>query len=361
MILNNFHVIRPKYKKDQEEVFAWLAQMHSRSDPGSLALKQRLFQRFACDANSIKERGGEIPDYLMKPGEEDSQMLVYGKTGHGASIEERNMLFADIARKNFEDFYPSSASAPKHIIHVSCTGYVSPSAPQSIVDLRNWSGQTDVTHAYHMGCYAALPAVRIARGLSSVENQTIDIVHTEMPSLHLNLLDSSPEQIVVQSLFGDGNIKYSLDPSDSEAIPGLKVIQIKELIVPGTQKHMTWGLASWGMKMTLSRHVPDKIASSLLEFLGSFSETASNEEVIYAVHPGGPKIIDTVLDLLRLKERQIEHSRAVLRECGNMSSATLPHIWERIINDNRIQPGTTVISLAFGPGLTLFGMLAKKQ
>lgn len=361
MILNNFQVLRPKYEMDQKSTLEWLTQMHSRANPTALKRLKKHFDRFACNPKYIARRGAEIHDFSLRPHLEDSQMLIYGKAGHGAAIEERGAIFAEIARANFAHFYSGATQAPGHIIHVTCTGYNSPSSAQSLVDQRGWSGQTEITHAYHMGCYAALPAVRIARGLGAFNKSAIDIVHTEMCSLHLDLLDSTPEQIVVQSLFADGSIKYSLDPTETEQIPGLRVMQIKEFIIPGTQNNMTWSPASWGMKMTLSRHVPDSIASSLRPFVATLSDQALQPEVIYAVHPGGPKIIDTVLDLLRLKEKQIEHSRGVLRDYGNMSSATLPHIWDRIIKDSAIPSGALVISLAFGPGLTLFGMLAKKQ
>ena len=75
---------------------------------------------------------------------------------------------------------------------------------------------------------------------------------------------------------------------------------------------------------------------------------------IFAIHPGGPKIIDAVQSVLELSEEQISESKKVLFNHGNMSSATLPHVWDEILNKN-YAVGTKVISYAFGPGLTLFG------
>ena len=82
---------------------------------------------------------------------------------------------------------------------------------------------------------------------------------------------------------------------------------------------------------------------------------------VVAVHPGGPKIIDRVRDVLELDEAQVHTSRAVLHDHGNMSSATLPHIWLRILDDPAIPPGTLVPSLAFGPGLTMCGAVLEKR
>ena len=74
----------------------------------------------------------------------------------------------------------------------------------------------------------------------------------------------------------------------------------------------------------------------------------------FAIHPGGPKIIDAVQEALELSDKQTQESKKILFERGNMSSATLPHVWNEMLNSD-IPKGTKIISLAFGPGLTLFG------
>jgi predicted naringenin-chalcone synthase len=75
---------------------------------------------------------------------------------------------------------------------------------------------------------------------------------------------------------------------------------------------------------------------------------------IFAIHPGGPKIIDVIQEALELSDDQVAASRKVLLERGNMSSATLPHVWHEILQNNPGK-GAPVISFAFGPGLTVFG------
>ena len=76
---------------------------------------------------------------------------------------------------------------------------------------------------------------------------------------------------------------------------------------------------------------------------------------LFAVHPGGPKIIEQVADRLGLRDEQVAHSRAVLLARGNMSSATLPHVWADLLADRAVPDGQRVVTLAFGPGLTLAG------
>src|SRR3954451_14804387 len=130
---------------------------------------------------------------------------------------------------------------------------------------------------------------------------------------------------------------------------------------------MGWTVSDFGMHMTLTRDVPDRIAAALRPFVAGLFESSSLEparelrHAVVAVHPGGPKIIDRVRQLLELDTAQVQASRDVLFDYGNMSSATLPHVWQRIVSDERVRPGATVVSLAFGPGLSVCGGLFRKH
>jgi predicted naringenin-chalcone synthase len=122
---------------------------------------------------------------------------------------------------------------------------------------------------------------------------------------------------------------------------------------------MSWIPAPWGMQMNLSREVPEKIKTVLKEFseeLFSKSGLTTTEALksIFAIHPGGPKIIDAVQQTLELSDNQVSESKKILFTRGNMSSATLPHVWNEIL-ENNYPVGTNIVSYAFGPGLTMFG------
>jgi predicted naringenin-chalcone synthase len=67
--------------------------------------------------------------------------------------------------------------------------------------------------------------------------------------------------------------------------------------------------------------------------------------------------LQQIKELLDLESQQLEHSEYVLKHFGNMSSATLPHIWERMLHD--VPKGSLIVSLAFGPGLNIAGGLFK--
>ncbi len=136
----------------------------------------------------------------------------------GQGTAARSKLFDEIVSAYFETEYANEQVAPSELIHVTCTGYVAPSGAQRVVASKGWGNLTRVTHAYHMGCYAAFPAIRMAAGqlglaaglAATGTPPRADIVHTELCTLHLDPSDHSAEQCVVQSLFADGFIRYSV-------------------------------------------------------------------------------------------------------------------------------------------------------
>jgi predicted naringenin-chalcone synthase len=302
------------------------------------------------------------------------QIFNLHESPRGRGLNARSAFYAETVNQAVESLFSGDFDAPSDLLHVSCTGYVSPSAIQRLISLRRWNGRTQATHVYHMGCYAALPALRIAAGLLGRSDGNVrpraEVVHTELCTLHFNPADHSPGQLVIQTLFADGHIRYSVAPRDSTELrtgeSAFEVLTVHEETVPDSLEDMTWALSEWGFQMTLSRDVPGKIAACLPRFLTTLFEEAGMryaEEAgaaIFAVHPGGPRILDSVEDLLKLEKRQLQLSRAVLFDRGNMSSATLPHIWMAAASDSGIHPGALIASLAFGPGLTIAGALFRK-
>jgi predicted naringenin-chalcone synthase len=160
-------------------------------------------------------------------------------------------------------------------------------------------------------------------------------------------------QLIVQTLFADGFIKYTASPSEK---PGFRILKLDERIIPESTDSMHWKCHDWGLKMKLEKDVPVLIARAIPSFVDKLlADVKSGRDIYFAIHPGGPKIIQQVGAILELKPEQFAHSLWVLQNYGNMSSATLPHIWERLWKDQTVEDGSYVVSLAFGPGLTLAG------
>ena len=224
-----------------------------------------------------------------------------------------------------------------------------------------------------MGCAGAFPALRMGSGFLGTkdfygEKNRVDIVHTELVSLHAAApaVTDGLEALVIQSLFGDGVIKYSLLPEKSQLpAPGMRILSFYEKVLPDSLQDMTWRMFPERFRMTLTNRVPTIIASAVKQFSQKLCEIAGisldehKENMIFAIHPGGPKIIELVQIELNLSQEQVQPSMDILRDYGNMSSATLPHIWQRILNSSAIKSGTKIISIGFGPGLTAHGMLSE--
>jgi predicted naringenin-chalcone synthase len=292
----------------------------------------------------------------------------------GEGMHARTRLYEDRTRGMLARLYAEDGAPPSDLVHVTCTGYVSPSPAQRLVAEKGWGDRTRVTHAYHMGCYAAFPALRVARGLVLAADvsdgggpRRADVVHAEICSLHFDPRRHDAEQLVVQSLFADGFLRFTVcGPSEHDGrIPCLTLLALAEEIVPGSDGSMRWMCSDDGMQMTLSRDVPQRLGARVVDFVARLVaraglDPADRAGAIYAVHPGGPKILDRVRDALAIDETQIATSRAVLRARGNMSSATVPHVWMALACSPDVRDGAPIVSLAFGPGLTLCGAVMRK-
>jgi predicted naringenin-chalcone synthase len=387
MQIRSFRLVRPRYEARQEDILAWMVDVHTRAE-GALAQgrpfhegafhdrMKRLVRHVCCGPDRIATRGYSAfsaPDGQRTPPEDELLLYDVGRSPTGAGTAARTDYFAREVETVFARLYADEDDPPDDLVHVTCTGYVSPSGAQRLVSSRGWGERTRVTHAYHMGCYAAVPALRIALGLGATQQEgtgrpyRVDVVHTELCTLHFDPSVHTPEQLVVQSLFADGSIRYTIAPDGERDGPAFRVLALREVLQGGSADAMQWRLGDHGMRMALSRDIPEHIARTIHPFVAGLFERAGLEyaseqrRVVFAIHPGGPRIIDAVRDALELEEKQVAPARRVLSRFGNMSSATVPHIWRELLEDPSYAHGTLLASFAFGPGLTVCGALLRKE
>jgi predicted naringenin-chalcone synthase len=380
ILLHDFLSQRPRHHAEQGAILEWIAAAHARAEitlrqPATEAEREeitrrlhKLVLRFGCSTDRISTRNSVLDDFTHTDWER-MRIFQLDRYPHGLPCSERSRVYREVSGVAFERFYAEETEPPAVLIHVTCTGYVSPSGAQRLVAARGWGQATEVVHAYHMGCYAALPAIRLAAGLLERGKTRVDLVHTELCTLHLDPAQHLPEQLVVQTLFADGMIRYRASrpgPGDP-ARPGLELVAAHEEIVPGTVDAMSWMVSDFGMQMTLSRKVPDHIRACLGPFLDRMGAELDLDaqqlaaRALFAIHPGGPRIIDELAEHLGLGPEQVQASNTILRNHGNMSSATLPHVWQAMLEDDAVPDGRLIVSLAFGPGLTVSGAILRKR
>ena len=292
---------------------------------------------------------------------------------NGANLETRMQGYGKVVDEALATLYTDDSPAPNDLIHVSCSGYLAPNPIERMVAEREWFGTT-VTNSYHMGCYGAFPAWRMGYGfLASAQmgvtppKTRVDIVHSELLSLHCNILEATPENIITMTLFSDGLIKYSVMSEEKMregGLRGLRVLALHERLLPNTAGDMTWTPSAHQFLMTLSPMVPvatkmhvEGFTRDLLARAGLDFDTM-RDSLLFAIHPGGPKIVEHVQDALSLRDDQVAISRDVFRENGNMSSATVPHILKQTLEDAPL--GAKVVAIGFGPGLTATGAVLEK-
>lgn len=241
---------------------------------------------------------------------------------------------------------------------VSCTGYANPGLDATLARDLGLPASVRRTFVGHMGCFAAVPALSLAADAASARGATTLVVCAELPSLHIQPPTEEIDQVVAHALFSDAVAALVVTPG-----PGaLGLIGFASITVPAAADLMAWDVTDSGFRMRLSPEVPRAVAphvEPLAEALLTANEGMSIQDVAaWAVHPGGPRILEVVASRLGVSPDLMAASHAVLSDSGNCSSATLPLIIERILEDPP-SPGGPVVGMAFGPGLTLTGALMR--
>ena len=249
---------------------------------------------------------------------------------------------------------------------VSCTGYATPGL--DILLARDLGMTTDVQRLSigHMGCYAALPGLGAVSDFVSARGRPAVLLCLELTSLHVQPPTQSArsgtpsaedvQQMVAHALFSDAASALVVEPNGT----GLEVLDLVARTDVSTSDHMTWDVTDLGFKMGLSPRVPDVLAEhveSVVTNLLQRNGLRLADVAAWAVHPGGPRILDVVELQLGLAPAVMVPSREVLRDFGNCSSATVLLVLERLMATRDLRPGDPVVAMAFGPGLTLYAAL----
>lgn len=318
---------------------------------------------------------------------------------------EATKLYVEAGRKAVDACADLTAADITHVVTVSCTGFYAPGPDYMLVRELGLDPATQRYHLGFMGCYASMPALRMAKQFVQGDpDAVVLVVSAELCSLHLRT-SNDPDTIVASSLFGDGaaaGIVSARAPQPGET--ALVLDHFETVITPVGEGDMAWKIGDKGFEMVLSTYVPhiidEHIEGALAPLLArdadlagsrpgaraSGSETGSgtgsgvdfagsgpgepesgaaaapvtvltkplNEAIAHwAIHPGGRSILDKTEAKLGLSEAQLVPSRQTLREYGNMSSATVLFVLKAILDAPATTADERVCAMAFGPGLTV--------
>lgn len=290
-----------------------------------------------------------------------------GRHGRGPTTGERMVCYeasastlAVAASRKALGASGVAASEITHVVTVSCSGFQAPGFDLRLFEELSLRATTSRTHIGFMGCHGVLNALRVARAFCSADPQArILICAVEVCSLH-HYCGWDPEKIVANSLFADGAaaVVATAQPI-SKRDEGWEVAGNGSVVIPETSEAMTWRIRDHGFEMTLSPSVPEIIRSQLRPWLEAWLDHhGSHLEAInsWAVHPGGPRIVQACGRALSLEREQLAPSLSVLAEFGNMSSPTVLFILDRLRNEAARRP---CVVLAFGPGLVVEAALLR--
>ena len=233
-----------------------------------------------------------------------------------------------------------------HLIVASCTGFSAPGLDFQIMQAAGLPSSTQRTIIGFMGCFAAVNGLKMADQIVRADPAArVLVVNLELSSLHLQEDFQDVPKMLSFLLFADGAAAalVTADPA------GIALGRFQVAVIPQSHHLITWQIGDTGFQMHLSGQVPGRIRRWLPEHAPALLPPETPR--LWAVHAGGRSILDSVQQGLRLAPDALRYSREILRNYGNMSSATLMFVLDRILGDADARgPG---MAMAFGPGLTV--------
>lgn len=239
-----------------------------------------------------------------------------------------------------------------HVLVTCCTGLYAPGLDFDIIRHLGLSTSVQRTFIGFMGCYAAINALKSADYIVRAEPAAkVLVLNLELCTLHMQET-SDLEQILSFLLFADGCAAcvVSAEPR------GLAIDSFLAVNLPETSHLITWRIRDGGFDMQLSGQVPAEIKRTLK---GAGREVTRGRDPhsidLWAVHPGGRTVLDAVEQGLELSPEVLRFSRDVLARFGNMSSATVMFVLQKVME--AAQSGQRGCAMSFGPGVTAETML----
>ncbi|MBD7957521.1 type III polyketide synthase [Microbacterium sp. Sa4CUA7] len=349
------------------------------AQPDTSRLARRLIGA-AFDASGIESRhtvlaefSGGVPDTPSGiPVIDADGRLLSPSTGarNAEYVRQAPPLFAEAARAALRGA-EVAVEQVTHVVTVSCTGMFAPGPDYRLVRDLGLPGSVERYHLGFVGCAAALPGLRTAARICAGDpTAVVLVVCGELCTLHFRVSDD-PQQIVSSSVFADGAAAavVSADP----ALRGRQWLELERFgtaITDQGETDMAWTVGDEGFDMTLSAEVPRIIGREIRGAMAGFL----GDDVVdaWAVHPGGRSVLDRVESGLHLPAATLDASRRILREYGNMSSATILFILREFLHGAADAVGTPdaaaatdaplrIATLAFGPGLTVESALLTRR
>ncbi|MCB0191394.1 MAG: type III polyketide synthase [Anaerolineae bacterium] len=303
--------------------------------------------RAIFSASQIDTRYSVLPtiDFLAGQPGTKARNDIYMKTARtlGMRTIQKALQKADLTPQDVD-----------HFIVVSCTGFDTPGLDVILAHDLGMRSNLRRSALIGMGCQAGLTGLdRALLELTARPTSHVLLLAVEFGSLHFQH-GSSLENMIADALFGDGVAAAVVGPGRAEYRP--RLINTMTYSDYTLQALMGFHLSDKGYQIHLSTRVSKVLRDIVPEHVDAFLNQCglSRADVkFWGLHPGGAKIIDYVGEALELTDEALQYPRRVLRQYGNMSSATIFFVLADIIHHGQPSHGDFALLLSFGPGLTM--------
>lgn len=349
----------PKYKYAQADLFYFADKVHCNNEMETRKL------RFLYKHSGINNRFSVLPDFMQ----DKNERTFFGKEddlepmpGVGKRMEYYQENATTLSVEAITKCIDGKIKAQEitQLITVSCTGMSAPGLDLQIMEAMNLSLNLQRTSVNFMGCYAAIHGLKLADAFCKADAKAkVVVVCTELCTLHFQK-ENSIDNLTASLLFADGSAAVLMQNVSYEK--GIILDSFFSKVSFKGKNEMAWAISSKGFLMTLSGYVPDLLKE---DFEGLVNEALKTNELSkedithWCIHPGGKKILEVTAQCLQLPFEALDDSYEVLKNYGNMSSATILFVLQRMFNELKEKPrDAKIFGAAFGPGLTMETFIA---
>ena len=289
----------------------------------------------------------EVSDFTFFPKNKELNPFP-GTAARMQVFEEKGPELAEQAVRSALLQAEVEANSLTHLILISCTGMVAPGLELDLMRRLDIPSSVERYCIHFMGCYAAFTGLRLADQLVKANPKArVLVVSVELCTLHFQK-EYTEDNLLANSLFGDGAAAALVMQSEK----GLQIKNYFSEVLWEGEKDMAWKIGDFGFEMRLSQYIPSLLNQGIRRLRDLFEAKFNFSKVRHvAIHPGGKQILIQVQEAFGLSPEVNRHALEVLRTCGNMSSASILFVLERMLQDSSIQGD--ILALGFGPGLTL--------
>lgn len=239
------------------------------------------------------------------------------------------------------------------IITVSCTGFMIPSLDAYLINEFGFRSDIRRLPITELGCAAGAAALSHASGfIAGSPEANVLVVSVELASLCFQREDLSPANLISSALFGDGAAAAVVTGASR---PGPRIAASASHFFPDALDAMGFDLRDTGFHIILSRDVPFMIKARIRQLVTEFLAQRGRriEEIsAFVLHPGGQKLLAFVEEELGVTHGETEFSWRVLRDYGNLSSASVFFVLDDYLARRQGAPGDLGLLAAFGPGFS---------